>query len=85
VETPDFFSSECLFENGQPASPQASPLSILFSIALMAVIFRPLEKLPEGLAIAAKSRFQRENKMEKGALVGEASLKYFVDGKLTWL
>jgi hypothetical protein len=44
-----------------------------------------LEKLPEGLAIAAKSRFQRENKMEKGALVGEASLKYFVDSKLTWL
>jgi len=35
----------------------------------MVASFPPLEKLPEGLAMAAKSRFQREN-IEKGALVG---------------
>jgi hypothetical protein len=42
----------------------------------MVVSFPPLEKLPEGLAIAAKSHFQREKKMEKRRLVvGGATLK----------
>jgi hypothetical protein len=69
VESPVFFFSECLFENCR-----ASPLSILSSV--MVVSFPPLEKLPEGLAIAAKSHFQREKKMEKRRLVvGGATLK----------
>jgi hypothetical protein len=70
VDSPEFFFTECLFENCR-----ASPLSILSSVATMVVSFPPLEKLPKGFAIAAKSRFQREKRWKKEGWWGGAMLK----------